>query len=69
MRRVDATREEEALWSLKSCAASAFVPRHVGADPLELQYREPGPENVVGAIVSVGAGRWEERTFTPSVMK
>jgi len=28
--------------------------RHVGAAPLELQYREPGPENVVGAIGSVG---------------
>ena len=54
---------------MKSCAASAFVPRHVGADPLELQYREPGPENVVGAIGSVGAGRWEETTFTPNVMK
>ena len=27
--------------------------RHVGAAPLELQYREPGPENVVGAIRSV----------------
>ena len=42
--------------------------RHVSANPLEPQYREPGPENVVGAIGSVGAGRWEETTFTPSVM-
>jgi len=29
---------------------------HVGAAPLELQYCEPGPENVVGAIGS-GGGR------------
>ena len=27
--------------------------RHVGAALLELQYREPGPENIVGAIGSV----------------
>ena len=27
--------------------------RHVGAAPLELQYRESGPENVIGAIGSV----------------
>jgi len=58
LRRVDAAREEETLWSLKSCAAPALEctaliiksTRHVGAAPLELQYREPGPENAVCAI-------------------
>ena len=28
--------------------------RHIGAAPLQLQHREPGPENIDGAIGSVG---------------